>query len=88
MDIRSRNSRRDGDDVRNLVVGRRMSHDGKKQAPRRARKPLRSGSSSERESAWTAHRERLLDEALKETFPASDPPSIAMPSDQSGEGNG
>ena len=25
------------------------------------------------------HREHLLDEALKETFPASDPPSIARP---------
>jgi hypothetical protein len=25
------------------------------------------------------HRDRLLDEALKDTFPASDPPSIAMP---------
>jgi hypothetical protein len=25
------------------------------------------------------HRENLLDEALEETFPASDPPSIAKP---------
>jgi hypothetical protein len=24
-------------------------------------------------------RDRLLDQALKDTFPASDPPSIAMP---------
>ena len=28
---------------------------------------------------WIQRREQLLDEALKETFPASDPPSIAMP---------
>ena len=25
------------------------------------------------------YRDRLLDEALKDTFPASDPPAIAMP---------
>ena len=29
--------------------------------------------------ACEQHREELLDEALKETFPASDPPSIARP---------
>ena len=27
---------------------------------------------------WTDPREQLLDEALKDTFPASDPPSIAV----------
>ena len=26
-----------------------------------------------------SHRDRLLDEALNDTFPASDPPSIALP---------
>lgn len=30
-------------------------------------------------AACVEHREKLLDEALEETFPASDPPSIAQP---------
>jgi hypothetical protein len=29
--------------------------------------------------AWIERREQLLDEALEESFPASDPPSIARP---------
>lgn len=29
------------------------------------------------EQAWREHREALLDEALEQSFPASDPPSIA-----------
>ena len=32
------------------------------------------------EQACREHREALLDEALEESFPASDPPSIAQPS--------
>lgn len=28
---------------------------------------------------WRAHREALLDEALAQSFPASDPPSLAAP---------
>lgn len=32
--------------------------------------------------AWTQRREQLLDDALMETFPASDPPAIAMPQDR------
>ena len=32
------------------------------------------------EKACREHREALLDEALEESFPASDPPSIALPS--------
>lgn len=28
---------------------------------------------------WVQRREELLDEALEESFPASDPPSIARP---------
>jgi hypothetical protein len=34
-----------------------------------------------RRRSWTDRREQLLDQALMETFPASDPPSIAMPQD-------
>ena len=29
-------------------------------------------------TSWEAHREALLDDALKDSFPASDPPSIAL----------
>jgi hypothetical protein len=32
-----------------------------------------------RDEQMRQHREDLLDDALKETFPASDPPSIARP---------
>jgi hypothetical protein len=28
---------------------------------------------------WLEHREALLDDALDDTFPASDPPAIVMP---------
>ena len=34
---------------------------------------------SDERAAWVEHREALLDEALKESFPASDPPSMAQP---------
>jgi hypothetical protein len=44
--------------------------------PRRA---TAAGSIGRQDDAYTRHRERLLDEALADTFPASDPPSIAMP---------
>jgi len=37
---------------------------------------------AEGEDAARNHREHLLDEALQETFPASDVPSIAMPEDR------
>lgn len=36
---------------------------------------------SVKSEACVEHREKLLDEALEESFPASDPPSIARPSD-------
>jgi hypothetical protein len=39
----------------------------------------RAGGSTGPESAWIKRREELLDEALEESFPASDPPSIARP---------
>lgn len=79
MDIRSCNSRSLRDDVRDFVVRRRMAHDGKKQAARMALEALRFEGSQQQIRAWASHREQLLDEALKEAFPASDPPSIALP---------
>lgn len=35
----------------------------------------------ERRGAGRDHQEELIDESLQETFPASDPPSIALPDD-------
>jgi hypothetical protein len=42
-----------------------------------ARKPERAGEHDR--ARCIEHREDLLDEALEESFPASDPPSIARP---------
>jgi hypothetical protein len=36
-------------------------------------------SAAKRSDDYIRRRERLLDEALTNTFPASDPPAIAMP---------
>lgn len=43
------------------------------------RKDIDRNRSATDEAARVRHREKLLDEALKESFPASDPPSIARP---------
>jgi hypothetical protein len=32
-----------------------------------------------KDSRWIEHREALLDDALDDSFPASDPPAIVMP---------
>jgi hypothetical protein len=42
------------------------------------RKPAESDRDQTRAES-RAHREELLDEALEETFPASDPPSLTWP---------
>jgi hypothetical protein len=48
------------------------------------KKPAAPQASSDAEvEACRAHREDLLDEALEESFPASDPPSIFRPSRKS-----
>jgi len=44
----------------------------------KARKPRRTDR-SEQEIARVKHREALLDDALDDTFPASDPPAMLMP---------
>ena len=41
--------------------------------------PAAAGGKSAAETDCEQHREDLLDEALEESFPASDPPSIAKP---------
>lgn len=46
-----------------------------------ARAPVRRPQRRRRKEEDVKRREQLLDEALEETFPASDPPSIANPDD-------
>ena len=43
------------------------------------RKRRSADEAAKRDRECREHREELLDEALEETFPASDPPSIAQP---------
>lgn len=47
--------------------------------PAEPKKPPKAG---DRSDEARKHTEKLLDEALKETFPASDPPSIPLPQDK------
>lgn len=54
------------------MVDARTNDGGKRKAPPRPD----GGTDAARE-----HTEKLLDEALKESFPASDPPSIPSPQD-------
>ena len=51
-----------------------MAVDGSADAP-----GVTPASTDARRKARRDHREALIDSALKETFPASDPPSIAWP---------
>jgi len=44
----------------------------------RAKTPSRQLETRAELISWEEHREALLDEALEESFPASDPPSIAI----------
>ena len=51
----------------------------KNRTAERADRPATGAARSAAEKDCVQHREDLLDDALKETFPASDPPSIARP---------
>ena len=45
----------------------------------RAPKDSVEGSMPAKDLRWIEHREALLDDALDDSFPASDPPAIVMP---------
>ena len=45
----------------------------------RLERQLQARAKLDAENDYVGKRERLLDEALSDTFPASDPPSISMP---------
>jgi hypothetical protein len=47
--------------------------------PTKKRKPATPGEVKFVENKEKAHRDEMLDEALDESFPASDPPSITEP---------
>ena len=50
-----------------------------KQTPGAAPTAGETAAAEQKRADCREHREDLLDEALEETFPASDPPSIARP---------
>lgn len=51
----------------------------RKRTAERDDRPATGAGRSAADKDCEQHREDLLDEALEETFPASDPPSIARP---------